>query len=60
MVQIRNICTCSSCVPQGDISASGRPVDLSELMDRSTIPEAVLAGGKDMVAALRERIVSLD
>lgn len=36
--------------------ASGRPVDLSELMDRRTIPEPVFAGGAEMVEILRSRV----
>jgi myo-inositol-1(or 4)-monophosphatase len=39
------------------VYASGRPVDLSELMDRRTVPEPVFAGGAEMVEILRQRIV---
>ncbi|MBW7851627.1 MAG: hypothetical protein H3C38_14125 [Rhodospirillales bacterium] len=37
--------------------ASGRPVSLAELKDRRPVPEPVLAGGREMVARLRERIL---
>lgn len=36
--------------------ASGRPVNIAELMDRRRIPEAVFAGGAAMVEALRSRV----
>jgi fructose-1,6-bisphosphatase/inositol monophosphatase family enzyme len=39
------------------VYASGRPVELSELMDRKKVPEPVFAGGREMVAQLRDRIV---
>jgi myo-inositol-1(or 4)-monophosphatase len=39
------------------VYASGRPVELSELMDRRQITEPIFAGGLEMVAQLRERIV---
>lgn len=38
------------------VYASGRPVDLSELMDRRTVPEPVFAGGAEMVEILRKRV----
>lgn len=38
------------------VYASGRPVDLSELMGRDRVPEPVFAGTPEMVAILRERI----
>ena len=38
------------------VYASGRPVDLSELMGRSTIPEPIFAGSPELVDVLRERI----
>lgn len=38
------------------VYASGRPVELLELMDRRTIAEPIFAGGEDMVALLRQRI----
>jgi myo-inositol-1(or 4)-monophosphatase len=38
------------------VYASGRPVDLSALMGRDTIPEALYAGSPEMVAILRQRI----
>ena len=39
------------------VYASGRPVDLGALMDRSKIPEALYAGGPETVAMMREKIV---
>ena len=36
--------------------ASGRPVDLSELMGRDTIPEPIFAGSPELVEVLRGRI----
>ena len=39
------------------VYASGKPVDLAALMDRSKIPEALYAGGAEMVAMMREKIV---
>jgi fructose-1,6-bisphosphatase/inositol monophosphatase family enzyme len=39
------------------VYASGRPVVLAELMDRSKIPEAVFAGGSEMIELLRRQIV---
>lgn len=41
------------------VYASGRPVDLSELMDRRMIPEPVFAGGVEMVDLLRQRVTFL-
>ncbi len=41
------------------VYASGRPVDLRELMDRRTIPEAIYAGGAEMIATLRQCIVAV-
>ncbi len=38
------------------VYASGRRVDLSELMGRGKIPEPVFAGGSEMVDILRQRI----
>ncbi len=38
------------------VYASGRPVVLSELMDRSQIAEPIFAGGREMVDLLRQRI----
>jgi fructose-1,6-bisphosphatase/inositol monophosphatase family enzyme len=38
------------------VYASGRPVVLSELMDRRQIAEPLFAGGREMVDALRRRI----
>jgi len=38
------------------VYASGRPVDLGELMDRRTVPEPIFAGSPEMVAILRKRI----
>lgn len=38
------------------VYASGRPVDLSALMGRDKIPEALYAGSPEMVAILRQRI----
>lgn len=38
------------------VYASGRPVDLSELMNRRAVPEPVFAGGPEMVEILRQRI----
>jgi len=38
------------------VYASGRPVDLAELMGRAKIPEPIFAGSPGMVALLRERI----
>lgn len=38
------------------VYASGRPVDISQLMDRRRIPEPIFAGGREMVALLRQRI----
>jgi myo-inositol-1(or 4)-monophosphatase len=38
------------------VYASGRPVDLAELMDRRTVPEPVFAGGAEMIGILRQRI----
>ncbi|MBI4263685.1 MAG: inositol monophosphatase [Acidobacteria bacterium] len=35
---------------------SGQPVDLSTLMDRSTVPEPIVAGSAEMVAILRQRV----
>ncbi|HEX7157249.1 MAG TPA: inositol monophosphatase [Burkholderiaceae bacterium] len=40
------------------VYASGRPLDLAELMDRRLIPEPLFAGGAQMVAELRQRIVA--
>jgi myo-inositol-1(or 4)-monophosphatase len=39
------------------VYASGKPLDLAALMDRSKIPEALYAGGSEMVAMMREKIV---
>jgi myo-inositol-1(or 4)-monophosphatase len=39
------------------VYASGRPVELSKLMDRSLVPEPIFAGGAEMVAQMRERII---
>jgi myo-inositol-1(or 4)-monophosphatase len=39
------------------VYASGRPVDLSELMDRRTVPEPVFAGGAAMIEILRQRVI---
>jgi len=39
------------------VYGSGRPVDLSELMDRRQIPEPIYAGGREMVEQMRERCV---
>ena len=38
------------------VYASGRPVDLSELLDRRKIPEPIFAGGPEMVEILRQRV----
>ena len=38
------------------VYASGRPVNLSELVGRSKIPEPIFAGGAEMVDILRQRI----
>ena len=38
------------------VYASGRPVTLSELMDRRKVAEPILAGGRDMVEMIRQRI----
>ena len=38
------------------VYASGRPVDLGELLGRGTIPEPIFAGGPEMVEILRRRI----
>jgi myo-inositol-1(or 4)-monophosphatase len=38
------------------VYASGRPVELSELMDRATIAEPIYAGSPDMVEIMRGRI----
>ena len=38
------------------VYASGRPVDLAELVDRGTVPEPIFAGGPELVSILRERI----
>jgi myo-inositol-1(or 4)-monophosphatase len=38
------------------VYASGRPVDLGELIGRATIPEPIFAGSPETVALLRERI----
>jgi myo-inositol-1(or 4)-monophosphatase len=38
------------------IYASGRPVDIAELMDRRKISEPIFAGGAEMVELLRQRI----
>lgn len=38
------------------VYASGRPVDLAELMDRRAVPEPVFAGGVEMIEILRQRI----
>ncbi|MCC6224194.1 MAG: inositol monophosphatase [Thermoleophilia bacterium] len=38
------------------VYASGRPVELAELVGRDVVPEPVFAGGPELVAALRERI----
>jgi fructose-1,6-bisphosphatase/inositol monophosphatase family enzyme len=39
------------------VYASGRPVDLVELMDRSQIKEPIFAGGSEMIELLRRQIV---
>ena len=39
------------------VYASGRPVDLSDLMGREKVPEALYAGSPEMVGILRQRIV---
>lgn len=39
------------------VYASGRPVDLGELMGRAKIPEPIYAGSLEMVGLLRERII---
>jgi myo-inositol-1(or 4)-monophosphatase len=39
------------------VYASGRPVDLSELMGRDKVPEPIFAGSPEMVGILRQRIV---
>ena len=36
--------------------ASGRPVELAELMNRQVVPEPVFAGHPETVAMLRERV----
>jgi myo-inositol-1(or 4)-monophosphatase len=41
------------------VYASGRPVDLSELMGRDKVPEPIFAGGPEMVGILRQRIIPL-
>jgi myo-inositol-1(or 4)-monophosphatase len=41
------------------VYASGRPVDLSALMGRQKVPEALYAGSPEMVDILRQRIVHL-
>ena len=38
------------------VYASGRPVDVSELMDRRKISEPIFAGGRAMVEIIRERV----
>jgi myo-inositol-1(or 4)-monophosphatase len=38
------------------VYASGRPVELAELMDRRTVPEPVFAGNVEMIEILRQRI----
>ncbi len=38
------------------VYASGRPVDLSELMERDKVPEPIFAGSPELVELLRERI----
>jgi hypothetical protein len=38
------------------VYASGQPVDLSALMGRDKIPEALYAGSPEMVAIMRQRI----
>ncbi|HLE29957.1 MAG TPA: inositol monophosphatase [Anaerolineales bacterium] len=38
------------------VYASGRPVNLSELMGRSKVPEPIFAGGAEMVDILRQQI----
>lgn len=38
------------------VYASGRPVDLSELMGRDTVAEPIYAGSSEMVEVLRQRI----
>lgn len=40
------------------VYASGKPVDISDLMDRSTVPEPVFAGGVEMVNLLRQQIIT--
>jgi myo-inositol-1(or 4)-monophosphatase len=39
------------------VYASGRPVDLAELLGRAKVPEAIYAGSPDMVETLRGRII---
>ncbi|HEX9370730.1 MAG TPA: inositol monophosphatase family protein [Roseiflexaceae bacterium] len=42
------------------VYASGRPVDLAELIDRRKIAEPIFAGGAEIVDTLRRRIVYQD
>jgi fructose-1,6-bisphosphatase/inositol monophosphatase family enzyme len=40
------------------VYASGRPVEMAELLDRRLVPEPIFAGGAEMVEILRQRIVT--
>ena len=42
------------------VYASGRPVDLGELMDRRLTPETIFAGGAEMVKILRKSVKPID
>jgi myo-inositol-1(or 4)-monophosphatase len=42
------------------VYASGRPVAIAELMDRRCVAEPIFAGGAEMVALLRERVLPVD
>ena len=39
------------------VYASGRPVNIAELMDRQLVPDPIFAGGAEMVEILRRRVV---
>ena len=42
------------------VYASGRPVDLADLIGRGKVPEALYAGSPEMVGILRQRITPLE
>lgn len=41
------------------VYASGRPVDVSELLDRRKVSEPIFAGGREMVEIIRGRVSSI-